>query len=174
MERLHIFLNKIEVKKMKKYQHFSIVDQNIQIPQTTLNKDEFFSQKFIWMSSSFQKEILSEIENTITPVDYTLTSLTLNQSLSDINIRKDLGEDEVVTPHQWAQELCALMNEQSAGQSGSLLTNGYANVRYVKLANGTILAVDVRWAADGRQWRCNAWLLDARAWYGDRRFFVRS
>lgn len=162
------------MKNKKSYQHFSIVNSNIQIPKATFNKDKFFSEKFIWMSDSFQKNILPEIEQEITSANYTLTSLQLTQSLSDFDIRKDLSEDEVVTPHQWAQEMCTLMNQQSRGQEGSLLTNGYANIRYVKLSNGTVLAMDVDWDAPACQWRCDTWELDDNVWLAGLRFFVRG
>ena len=162
------------VGEMKLYQHFSVTDSNIPIPKITLNTDEFFSQKFIWMSDNFKNVILSEIKQEITSVSHTLTSLKLNKSLSDFDIRKDLGEDEVVTPHQWAEEFCPLMNQQDKGQPGPLLTNGYANIRYVKLSNGTVLAVDVYWLADGGQWDCNAWELGDNGWFAEERFFLRS
>lgn len=162
------------VEDKKSYQHFTVVEKDIQIPQNTVNKDEFFKEKFIWMSKSFKKNILPEIEETINSADYTLTSLKLNQSLSDFQIRKDIGEDEVVSPHQLAEEFCSMLNTQSNGQSGPLLTNGYANIRYVQLSNGTILAVDVSWHASARQWNCHTWRLAARDWHDAHRFFVRS
>ncbi|GEM_PF-3566610 len=162
------------VENKKSYQHLTVIDQNIQIPKATFNKDEFFSQKFIWMSPSFQKDILPEIEQEITSADYTLTSLKLNHPLSNHEIRKDLGEDEVVSPHQWAQEQCALINTQSQGKPGSLLVNGYANIRYVQLSNGTTLAVFVLWDANARQWDCDTWELDDDGWDTEFRFLARS
>ena len=162
------------VENKKSYQHFTVINQNISIPKATFNKDKFFSEKFIWMSESFKKCIFSEIESSISSANYTLASLQLTQSLSDFNIRKDLGEDEVVTPHQWAQEMCALMNQQSRGQEGLLLISGYANIRYVKLSNGTVLAVLVYWDAHDCQWRCNTWGLGGVGWGAGFRFFVRG
>lgn len=162
------------MKNKKSYQHFSIVNSNIQIPKATFNKDKFFNKEFIWMSDSFQKNILPEIEQEITSANYALTSLQLTQSLSDFNIRKDIGEDEVVTPHQWAQEMCTLMNQQSSGQEGPLLTSGYANISYVQLSNGTILAVSVDWLAGSCQWHCDMWELGDDIWAAGDGFFVRG
>ncbi len=159
---------------MKKYQHFTVTSQNIQIPQQTFSKNEFFKKKFIWMSDNFGKDILPEIEEIITPASYVLTSLKLNRSLSDSSIRKILGKDEVVSLHQWAQETCALMEEQSEGQAGPLLTDGYANVRYVQSSSGTILAIGVLWIDGVRQWYCCAWELDISLWSDDCGFFIRS
>ena len=51
-------------------------------------------------------------------------------------------------------EMFFLMEKQGRGQDGDLLTNGYANIFYIRDVDGVLRAVCVYWG--GRGWRVNA------------------
>lgn len=159
---------------MKEYQHFTALNETIHIPKSILKKETFFSQKFIWISGVFKKHVFPEIKDEIQSADYTLTALKLDHPLSDDAVRRDLGEDEFVSPHEWAQEMCALIKEQNEGQHGPLLTNECGNIRYVKLSNGNVLSIIVAWDDEDKRWNCIAHELDHYDWDADFRFFVGS
>ncbi len=70
-------------------------------------------------------------------------------------------------------ELFALMEAQKNGESGPLLTNGYANIFYVRDAAGGLRAVYANWNDDG--WRVGAVsILYPNDWYDGHRFFSRD
>jgi len=70
-------------------------------------------------------------------------------------------------------EVYALMEAQKNGENGPLLTNGYANIFYVRDAKGVLRTVDVVWGDVG-------WYVYARdvtnpdTWYDDRQVFSRN
>jgi len=79
---------------------------------------------------------------------------TLNRSSVDGPIIKELGgEDKVKTT---LFHIAALMWKQPDGKQGALLTNGYANIFYVRDVNGGFWAVSVYWDADVSGWDVHA------------------
>jgi hypothetical protein len=63
------------------------------------------------------------------------------------------GEAEAETT---LTELFSLMEAQKNGESGTLLTNGYANIFYIKDVTGRLRAVSAHWRGGG-------WFVDANA-----------
>jgi len=70
------------------------------------------------------------------------------------------GEQKVETT---LSEIFALMKKQRNGEKGALLTNGYANIFYVRDINGVLRAVRVNWYGDG-------WLMSADSVEGPGRW----
>ena len=65
------------------------------------------------------------------------------------------------------------MAEQGNGEDGILLTNGYANIFYIRDIKGVFWAVGCGW--DGGGWRVGAISVeDPRGWDGGRRVFSRN
>jgi len=66
--------------------------------------------------------------------------------MTDDEIRKEIGAgcEETTLAAIWA-----LMERQLNGESGILLTNGYANIFYVYDQNGDLRVVHVHWLGDG-------------------------
>ncbi len=70
-------------------------------------------------------------------------------------------------------ELYELLNKQPNGEEGELLTNGYANIFYIKDVSGVLRAVYVRWNVDG-------WIVlvdsveSPDVWHAGVRVFVRN
>ena len=70
-------------------------------------------------------------------------------------------------------EMFALMEMQAKGESGVLLTNGYANIFYVRDFSGVLRAVSVRWSDGG--WSVNAHgVTYPRAWDDGGQVFSRN
>lgn len=70
----------------------------------------------------------------------------LTRGALDDEIRKKIGADFEETT---LAQVDALMECQKNGQPGLFLTNGYANIFYVKDASGTLRVVYVRWGSGG-------------------------
>ena len=70
-------------------------------------------------------------------------------------------------------EVWSLMERQPNGKRGKLLTNGYANIFYVRDANGVLCAVNVYWYDDG--WRVLADSVERPyRWLAGLRVFSRN
>jgi hypothetical protein len=80
------------------------------------------------------------------------------------------GETEAETT---LTELFALMEAQKNGESGPLLTNGYANIFYIKDTAGALRAVHAYWHGGG--WHVGAVAVTyPYEWRGGRRVFSRD
>lgn len=79
-----------------------------------------------------------------TALDY---SKLMRPSL-DTPIMEELGEAK----ETMLVEIYALMERQAKGEEGVLLTNGWANIFYVRDANGTLRAVRVDWDSVNEGW----------------------
>jgi len=67
----------------------------------------------------------------------------------------------------------ALMAEQGNGEDGILLTNGYANIFYIRDIKGVFWAVRCLWGGGG--WRVGAGSVGSPdGWIGGGRFFSRN
>lgn len=70
-------------------------------------------------------------------------------------------------------ELYDLLKKQANGEEGDLLTNGYANIIYVRDISGVLRAVSVAW--DGVGWRVYARSVEVpRDWRAGIRVFSRN
>ena len=88
--------------------------------------------------------------------DSTLRHDRLTRDSRDFPILGMLDGKEETT---WS-EIYSLMKAQPRGPAsdeGSLLTNGYANIFYVRDAEGELRAVSVNWHAGYRGWRVSAY-----------------
>lgn len=95
----------------------------------------------------------------------------LLKGLLDKPIITELGsEDKVVVT---LAEVFHLMCQQSNGEGGALLTNGYANIFYVRDLGGVLRAVDVRWYGHG--WNVRAYSVEfPLEWSAGNRVFSRN
>lgn len=101
----------------------------------------------------------------------TLNYGKLSRSSVDGPIIAELGGE--AKAETTVAEVYALMEAQKNGENGSLLTNGYANIFYVRDAKGVLRSVYVYWNDDG-------WFVDALdvtsplAWVDGRQVFSRN
>jgi hypothetical protein len=125
---------------------------------------------FIW--DNFKVWFLKgggKIEDPIT--QQSLRYAKLLKSSVDGQIIAELGGAE--KSETTLSEMFSLMEKQKNGEDGVLLTNGYANIFYIKDRNGVLRAVHVRWNGDG--WRVYANSIGGpSAWSGGRQVFSRS
>jgi len=95
----------------------------------------------------------------------------LRKSSVDGPIITELGGEAVV--ETTLAEMFALLKKQANGEKGVLLTNGYANIFYVRDQFGVVRAVHACWRGDG--WRVSAFGVSFPfAWGAGLRVFSRN
>lgn len=82
--------------------------------------------------------------------DSKLRPYRLKKASVDGPIISDLGGEEKA--ETTLAEMYALMKAQGRGQQGVLLTNGYANIFYIRDAKGTLWAVYCYWDSGYQDW----------------------
>ena len=93
--------------------------------------------KISYLGDNFRKNFLNKTEEAIS--ETTLRYQRLKKSSRDIPIINELGgEDKAETT---LSEMFGLMEMQPNGEEGTLLTNGYANIFYVRDSAGVLWAV---------------------------------
>ncbi len=123
--------------------------------------------KISYLGGYFKEWFLGKIEEPM--AEATLRYAKLLKSLPDGPIRAELGDAQETALAQ----VYALMGRQPDDESGALLTNGYANIFYIKDVNGILRAVHVRWFGGG--WHVGACSVDRPSrWFDVDRVFSRS
>lgn len=104
-------------------------------------------------------------------VETSLHYYTLNRRSVDGPIIAELGGE--TKAETTLAELVVCLQKQANGELGALLTNGYANIFYIRDASGVLRAVHVYWRSVG-------WLVDADSvgdpneWNAGYRVFSRD
>ncbi len=101
--------------------------------------------KISYLGDNFKDWFLRKEEQPFT--GSTLKYGKLSRYSVDGPIIKELGGEEHA--ETTLTELFALMEAQKNGENGPLLTNGYANIFYIKDAAGVLRAVYAGWSDDG-------------------------
>mgnify|MGYP001590538280 CR=1 FL=1 len=149
------------------------------IPATTgrfVAKDRFVldtsataKTRISYLGDQFKAWFLDKIEEPF--AGSTLRSFKLRESSLDGPIIAELGGE--VRAETTLAEVYALIERQKSGESGILLTNGWANIFYVRDSTGVLRTVFVHWNDDG--WYVNAYTVtNPDRWSGDRRVFSRN
>ena len=126
----------------------------------------------LYVLDGFTNNILSVAKKIKKVPARKIVSYNLVKASLDAEIRAELPEH-----HVWeeASEFCAhlaeLIDNQPNGKEGDLLSNGSANIFYVRGKGGRVFTVGLYWLADDRRWRVGAgWLGVARWRVGYRAF----
>ena len=128
--------------------------------------------KISGIGSNFKTMFLSgpsKVEDPITA--QTLRYHKLRQASLDGPIITELGGE--AKAETTLSEMFSLMEKQGQGEAGVLLTNGYANIFYIKDLTGVLRSVGLDWYGDG-------WDVHARevtvpyGWRDGRRVFSRN
>jgi len=106
-----------------------------------------------WMNDD-AKRLAKGLVEPETP-ETTLRIHKLVRASVDGPILAELGGEE--TAETALAQMYELMKAQGQGQKGNLLTNGNANIFYIRDANGTLWAVDCSWHSDNRCWHVHAY-----------------
>ncbi|MDO8495220.1 MAG: hypothetical protein Q7S32_01675 [bacterium] len=112
---------------------------------TTKNK----SVKIYFVGDNFKKVMLDKVESGIEAT--TLIVSKLEKASLDVPILSELGDRAETTLGQ----LYGLLMAQPNGEAGSLLTNGYANIFYIRGIDGNLWAVVADWSS-GSGWDVSA------------------
>ncbi len=155
--------------------HLSLVQEYIRIISEPFSKSSFFSngpRLYFW--DNFKNWVLSEIPDMIPTFQGTLSKYKLTKNMYDKEILEELGNPTPFTIGEFAGIMKDLISKQPNGKDGDLLTNGYANIFYVKLADGRVVAVNLRWHSVNREWNCSADDLDVGQWDEGYCVFSRS
>ncbi|NTU67116.1 MAG: hypothetical protein HGB08_04310 [Candidatus Moranbacteria bacterium] len=136
-----------------------------------LNTGKNARVKISYLGDNLKKYFLDKIENFIGDGDVSLVYNKLKESSRDIPIISELGgEDQAET---MLGVIFSLMSKQPNGEDGVLLSNGYANIFYVRDDVQVLWAVGVGWGGDG--WRVNAYsVAGTNGWDGAYRVFSRN
>ena len=122
----------------------------------------------VYLGDNFKSNFLGKVERNVQGT--TLVVNHLEKSALDKDIRDELGSDkeEITLAH-----LFELLKKQSKGESGAFLTNGLANIFYVRDINGNLWAVLAVWRSGG--WDVRARSVTYPSWWFDgRRVFSRK
>lgn len=101
--------------------------------------------KISYLGDNFTEWFLKKIEKPIAGT--TLRYYKLKKYSVDRLIIAELGGG--TKAETTLAEMFSLMEKQANGESGALLTSGYANIFYVCDSAGVLRAVGVRWLGDG-------------------------
>jgi hypothetical protein len=134
-----------------------------------INTEKSAAVKIPWIGDNFKEWFLGKTEAPFP--GSILNRAELSRSSVDGPIIKEIGGDEKA--ETTLTEVFSLMLQQPNGENGTLLTNRYANIFYVKDVNGVLRAVGVHWYSDG--WHVYA-LSVARpvAWRAGGQVFSRN
>ena len=105
-----------------------------------------------WFDDNFRKYFLSgkgKIEIGVPTTE--LRVHTLRRVSGDEPIIRDLGGESVVETS--LAYMAELISRQPQGQKGVLLTNGWANIFYIRDSSDTLWTVDCCWSSGDRRWR---------------------
>jgi len=125
--------------------------------------------KISYLGDNFSIWFLGKIEESFG--GSTLWCGKLRKASVDAPILSELGGEAKAETS--LTEMFALMEKQANGEDGILLTNGYANIFYIRDINDVLRAVGCSWNDDG-------WFVDARfveypsEWGAGRQVFSRN
>lgn len=132
-------------------------------------KDHLKSANVGWISGNFDKLFLNKVEESVGDANLAVSSLT-KDSL-DAPILAELG-DRAETSLAYLFEL---ISKQSKGEDGVLLTNGYANIAYVRGNDGNLWAVSAYWNSVDGYWSVGAYSVGyPYRWVAGRQFLSRD
>jgi len=123
--------------------------------------------KIPYLGNNFQKWFLDKVEEDVP--ETTLSSRRVLKWLEDKEIIAGVG-GEILAETRLTQ-VFYLISQQSNGEEGVLLANGYANIFYVRDVDSLLRPVGVFWDGDG--WGVDAYSVGV-GWVDDDRVFSRS
>lgn len=123
--------------------------------------------KIAWIGDNFRNNFSSKVEDP--QGETTLCVSKLKKNSLDMPIMAELGNGtETTLANVWQ-----MLKKQANGEKGKLLTNGYANIFYVRDAKGVLWAVSVDWGGDG--WSVGTYsVAHPFGWSGGRQVFSRN
>ena len=127
--------------------------------------------KIYTTGSNFDKWFLGKVEEPISETE--LRYHRLRRPSVDEPILAELGGQEKA--ETTLTELYTLLEQQPRGEEGILLTNGCANIFYVKDVSGSLRSVCAGWGSRSGGWGLSAYLVGSpHGWCDGSRIFSRN
>ena len=122
-----------------------------------------------WTGSAFDRLFRHNVEEGVPESE--LVASQLKGASLDVPILTELGDKaEIPLAHMFH-----LLRQQAHREEGILLTNGYANIFYVRDRNGTLWAVSAFWFSVYRYWNVEAYSVGSPdRWSGGYQVFSRD
>jgi hypothetical protein len=125
---------------------------------------------YVWDSVSWR--ILSDAQPTEKADAVPLRCYDLKKIALDPHIRSELPSNHVFDFSEFSWILALLIGHQLHGEAGPLLTNGYANIFYLRTGPG-LFSVSAPWIDD--RWELRGWDLEGSGkWAAGHRVFSRN
>lgn len=119
---------------------------------------------YVW--DDFRSRIVTQARPIAVGMAFELNNALLTKDMSDEEIESALPKNHLFDESALCAIIASMISEQPDGKEGKLLNNGYANLFYASSC-----VVIVRWHADYRKWRVNAWKRDDNEWDAGRQVF---
>ena len=114
----------------------------------------------IWdLGNNFKAHFGRKVEDACEAAEIKVHKLT--ESSLDAPIITELADKCEIVLGQFF----ALLSKQGKGEKGSLLTNGYANIAYIRDNKGILWAVNAHWRAAHGGWRVVAGSVESPDWW---------
>lgn len=139
--------------------YLKLITNNIAVKTDSFSKDSFFKKGPVKLcfGTNFNKLILKAIPETVLVFEGFLRKTQLTKNMFDSEILAELNNSQPFTVSEFAAIICELLSRQPKGEDGQLLNKNCANIFYVKLEDGRVVAVDVYWAVCyDRKWSLDA------------------
>lgn len=113
--------------------------------------ESFTRENGFYLWNNFKVNFLDKVEENVP--DAVLAIHRLEKRSLDAQIRKELGQEreEITLTHFFG-----LLKQQSKGEKGHLLVNGYANIAYIRGTDDNLWAVYADWYSGRRGWDVRA------------------
>ncbi|MGH9858211.1 MAG: hypothetical protein ACRD4B_10245 [Acidobacteriota bacterium] len=98
----------------------------------------------------------------------------LIKDAKDWEITNELPPEHVFDKDEFWPHLKGMIEWQWGGKEGPLLSNGFANIFYVRDRTSEVFKVFADWCADDRRWNVNASPLYGDRWNPGPRAFARD
>jgi len=123
----------------------------------------------VW--DGFKERVLSATVPLEITLVATVASFDLLKDTADEHIRAELPTDHAFGDASvFCSHLAGMLDSQTGGKDGPLLTNGYGNIFYAQIAD-EVIAVCVFWFAALREWYVYVYPLDGYSWDAGCRVF---
>lgn len=142
-----------EARKQEKEKYFSFV-AIIKVPEVKRFVTKNHLKKAnVEMGERFKKFFFNNIDEDVEGA--TITAYSLNRKIRDICMVDYLGRHTEI----YLSHLFYLLEKQSKGESGLLLTSGEDNVTLIRGSDGNIWTVVARWSKEYKYWHIEAYFI---------------
>lgn len=123
---------------------------------TPMDPNEAFqSHQGFYVCGDFRSYVLPALKSISSAPEASFIVSRIALSASDSTIHKEIPENHLA---EW-YHILSFIGKQPNGENGVLLTNGYANIFYMRGVGGQVFVVSVRRGLVSCRWSVDAWRL---------------